>query len=282
MIRKLLKYDILSLYKVICFISVAPIIASVVGGFALRYLNSTDFETVYSSDTAAFAENVASFTYFISILAIIAAMVSMTIFIFARFYKNLYTDEGYLTFTLPASHRDILVSKTINAVIWTCYQILLSLICICIYTLICGNLGDALSGMWKLVAWCFETVGAWMVVYIILGALAALGGILFSVCLIQFCITTGALFAKKAKLIAGIATYYAVNTLLGFIMQSFLLAFIIGGLEPFLSFVFDQSQTIRCIVYMLIVLAVLLVAWGLAACAHFATKRLVDRRLNLA
>ena len=36
-----------------------------------------------------------------------------------RFYTSTFTDEGYLTFTLPVKRSTILLSKTVNAVIWT-------------------------------------------------------------------------------------------------------------------------------------------------------------------
>lgn len=34
-----------------------------------------------------------------------------------RFYKNLVTDEGYLTFTLPVSSKQIIASKLISSLV---------------------------------------------------------------------------------------------------------------------------------------------------------------------
>ncbi len=284
MIRKLLKYDIRALYKVIFFVSVAAIVSSVLGGFALRYLDyyNSEYQEFDMTDAEQFAMSVANFTFFVSVLAVIATVVVITVLVFSRFYKNLYTDEGYLTFTLPASHREILISKTANAVIWTCYQILLSLICIFIYDFICDKTIDALNVIWELIAGGFDAVGAWMIVYIFLGAVATLGSLAFSVCLIQLCITIGALLARRAKLIVGIASYYAITAVLNFILQIFFTAFILGGLDMFFGFLFDQSFIGRHIIYTAIMLSLSLIALGLAAVMHFATKRLIDKKLNLA
>ena len=44
------------------------------------------------------------------VMAIIASAVVTELLVFVRFYKNFFTDEGYLTFTLPVSRKDLLLS----------------------------------------------------------------------------------------------------------------------------------------------------------------------------
>lgn len=58
-------------------------------------------------------------------IGLIAASIILQIYLVLRYYRNLYTEEGYLTFTLPVSPDHILNAKLINGYIWE----LLSLIC---------------------------------------------------------------------------------------------------------------------------------------------------------
>lgn len=50
--------------------------------------------------------------------AMIATGLGITIYLAVRFYKNMYTDEGYLTHTLPVSARQLLVTKVITMSAW--------------------------------------------------------------------------------------------------------------------------------------------------------------------
>lgn len=281
MIGKLLKYDLRSLYKVIFFISSAAIVSSVIGGFALRHLNCYKSQYEYLTEAERIGMSIANFIFVVSVLALIATMLVITVLVFLRFYKNLYTDEGYLTFTLPASHKDILLSKTANAVIWSTYQTLLLVVCVFLYDLICGKVETVWNIILLLLEWGFEAAGAWMAVYLIFGVVATFGFLVFSVCLIQFCITVGALLARRAKLIVGIATYYAISTVLNLIPMVLFVSFAVSGLDDFLSFLFKQVFVVRHTVYTAVMLVGCAVAWGLALAAHFATKSLINKKLNL-
>ena len=53
------------------------------------------------------------------IMGIIGCNTALQILIFVRYYKNFFTDEGYLSFTLPATSTQHLCSKAITAIIWT-------------------------------------------------------------------------------------------------------------------------------------------------------------------
>lgn len=46
-----------------------------------------------------------------------------------RFYRNLFSDEGYLTNTLPATSGQHLCAKTISGGAWACINIILTFIC---------------------------------------------------------------------------------------------------------------------------------------------------------
>ena len=51
--------------------------------------------------------------------AMIATGLGITIYFAVRYYKNMYTDEGYLTHTLPVSARQLLLNKVITMSAWS-------------------------------------------------------------------------------------------------------------------------------------------------------------------
>lgn len=50
--------------------------------------------------------------------AIFASCVGIAVYMAVRFYKNLFTDEGYLTHTLPVTPRALLLNKVITMSAW--------------------------------------------------------------------------------------------------------------------------------------------------------------------
>lgn len=51
-------------------------------------------------------------------VAMIAVGIGITIYFAVRYYKNMFTDEGYLTHTLPVTARQLLASKIITMSAW--------------------------------------------------------------------------------------------------------------------------------------------------------------------
>ena len=61
------------------------------------------------------------------VLTISCVSVVVSIYIAVRFYKNLYTDEGYLMHTLPVTPRQLLVSKLTVGSLWSFLVTILTL-----------------------------------------------------------------------------------------------------------------------------------------------------------
>lgn len=56
--------------------------------------------------------------FFLFYFAMIATVLGISIYFAVRYYKNMYTDEGYLTHTLPVSARQLLLNKVITMSAW--------------------------------------------------------------------------------------------------------------------------------------------------------------------
>lgn len=52
------------------------------------------------------------------VLSLFSVSIAATLYIVSRFYKNLYTDEGYLMHTLPVKPWELIISKSVLAFFW--------------------------------------------------------------------------------------------------------------------------------------------------------------------
>lgn len=102
MLRKLLKYDYKYIFKMWIALTILSVPMSAFGGFCgPMSVLSSEFEGFFIFGTI------------ISVFVIIGAVFIPFAMSLYRFYLNLYTDEGYLTFTLPVKKSDLLLSKFI-------------------------------------------------------------------------------------------------------------------------------------------------------------------------
>ena len=108
MLGKLMKYDMKYMARILPWLYV--------GGLAFSAL-MTAFILVIKDATLLFLGIYAS--YFMFIIAVEAISVCSSVFMMVRIYKNMFSDEGYLTFTLPVKNGDVLNSKIFTGAIWT-------------------------------------------------------------------------------------------------------------------------------------------------------------------
>lgn len=110
MLGKLLKQEWKATWKVPTFLVSLVILCSLAAGgsFGLPIWDS-DWIGIPISELM-----VILFLYFVIIGSTLGVMIYMAV----RYYKNMFTDEGYLTHTLPAKPWEILLSKVINMSIW--------------------------------------------------------------------------------------------------------------------------------------------------------------------
>ena len=110
MFTKLLKQDWRARWGVLGVLCLICLSAAVLGGGSMRYLvwASNQSETMKLPTVLCVLAMVMSF------VAIAVCCVAQLFFQLWRFYKSCFTDEGYLTFTLPVTTHEILLSSLIN------------------------------------------------------------------------------------------------------------------------------------------------------------------------
>ena len=273
MFSRLLKYDIKAVLKIAIIISLSAIGASLLGGAALR-----TYFTLSGEEDTRLLRSLLIVVFVLSIFAVLATSVVISVLVFVRFYKNLYTDEGYLTFTLPTSRKTIHLAKTANAVIFTLYESVLIFVCFVIYAAFIPDKPTPPLPPGSI--WPFSPIFTAGVIILLL--LIFFVSIVFSVCTVQLCITIGAVLARRAKLIVGIVSYYAISSILQFAVQ--MLAVILNlTLGDATTDFLDSLTTAGIEAFVLIALALIAtVTAALATLMFCITQRIIDKRLNLA
>lgn len=100
MVGKLLKHDLVALFRMLLYL----------GCFALGFAVLS--RILMTTDNAFWL-----FLYILSLWASIAMIFVAFIGSVVRFYKSLFTGEGYMTFSLPVSVTKLLIAKLLSAII---------------------------------------------------------------------------------------------------------------------------------------------------------------------
>ncbi len=285
MFRKLLKYDMMSVWKVWRIMAVTIFGLAFAGSFVLRYI-LTHIEKMYQSFGLA-----AMFGMFMlcAYLSLFVACIITMVFVYLRFYKNFFTDEGYLTFTLPVKRSTLLNVKTVNAMLWFILLYAFIIACAIPFSIISvpsenGELinfafytsfWDALKDAWNEEPLFFIPLVAGMV-------LIPLSATFYSVTSMQLCITMGALLVKKAKVLLGIGFYYLLSMITGFAWQILQIANLLFLANRFGDFLNEASNFGQCVFVTLFIIVVCAMLTTAGFIFHSITRACIERRLNLA
>lgn len=203
MFAKLLKHEWRANAMTFGILSLAALGVGVLGGVVLRLLNS--YEQQLPESVAAGLGVAIAFI----ILALIAYQAAIEILLLVRFYRNKFTDEGYLTFTLPANCHQIFLSSFLNMLIWT----VISMAVVCLAGLIMVLLGVDLTafGDYSEIAEYFSFLYSDMVSLIPMYLLQGAVSMVYTIVMSLTCLTLGATIAKKHKILAAFGIYYGIS-----------------------------------------------------------------------
>ncbi len=216
MLSKLIKYDFKALSRMLW-----PTMAAVVGATLIAALCFLfDSKTIENASSGGLIQVIAALLAVIMMLAIIAAAFLVFFVICAHFYRNLMTDQGYLTFTLPVKTTDILWSKLITAMLWSIISGAIICLSAFMFVGIAGAGGGAeafmreLSGAFKQL---FSFLGGKSALLTIELILIGLAGLAFSILHIYLALVIGGVVSQKHKVLAGIGFYFIISIIVGII-----------------------------------------------------------------
>lgn len=274
MLNKLLKYDFKSVFKYWWIAALSSFVLSLVGGGCITILNS-------EKNLPQAIEAIAIILLVIVVLGLVAFSLISVILVFVRFYKNFFTDEGYLTFTLPVKRAQLLNSKLITTV---ATMLITGAVCVVnVIAMLCIGFSDAIfskefwQGALQVIDSIVDEVGFYLPIYIVEIILLVILYVTFSSLFLFGCITFASIITKKAKVLAAIGIYYVANGIFSFIVQMFSL-FGITSLANWMSVL--PSGSVYSVVA-LILLGVISFIAMLCALLYTLQYWMIDRKLNL-
>ncbi|MBQ2802966.1 MAG: hypothetical protein IJF07_03610 [Lachnospiraceae bacterium] len=223
MLGKLMKYEWKSLSKICSIMLLSIAVVTVIGCVLLSFPGTmavfSDDSTYTELQTMALA-----FTFMISFMLYMFMLVGITygimIYIGVHFYKTMYTDQGYLSHTLPVTPNQLFLSKTLTSGLW--YMLIMVATLISIFALIfsfaagmMGSEGYSIGEMFAELINELSTadmeaeLGMSMFHYCAFMLFSMLIGPFTAVIMIFGALTIGQL-SKKYKAMMGILAYFGI------------------------------------------------------------------------
>ena len=223
MFRKLLKYEWQANAKLFGILSAAALGVALLGGVVLRVALNIGIHSENVMVTTLVLPGMMLLVGFCA-LAVVGYAAAVEIINLVRFYKNKFTDEGYLTFTLPVQAKDLYLSSFVNILVWMLISLVVVLACYALGLWIgLGELVLELTDNYTikmLMEALLETISglrnemATMPGYglsQVLSVIVALLSPLYIITVMLGCLTAGSVLAKKHKILAAICLYYATS-----------------------------------------------------------------------
>ncbi len=280
MLKKLFKYEWKYFWKVPTAINLFLAIMTVIGIISLA-------SPFWSLDIAGM-DIMLGLSIFFYILAIAAGSIAVTACIAIRYYKNVYTDEGYLTNTLPVTARQIILSKLSVGMIWsliTSAAVLISVFSL-VYTAILSSqdldiIYEVLREFPSFLRIFKEETGMSLLIFLLLGLIQLFLSTAFSILKMYTAVALGQLFSRHK--VAGAILWYIGEYVVFEIITSFIQnipapSFSSGLFSVYISAGFYSSLGDFLLPSMLSsIFFTLIFGGGL----YFLTEHMLKNRLNL-
>ena len=216
-------------------------------------------------------------------LAVVICAVASWILLLVRYYKSRFTDQGYLTFTLPVSVHENFLAAFTNQLIWS---VLMSLsVCLAVgllglsaywcigqekileakemFTLLYGQqIGDYTQAVKRLL----PLYGVQMLINTV-----------YSVVLAMTCLTVGATIAKKRKILAAIGIYYLIGMVSGMVQNVFAMSITLDANDIIEG---TALQSLELLSNQLLTVTIPVQIVMIAVCYFLATT-MMKKKLNL-
>lgn len=217
MLGKLIKHELYALSRILLAIHGLLILFSFIGRLLLGFGVLDRFPNFISATLVS-----------VYLLTIFVVLVVTQLMVAVRFYKNLYTDEGYLSFTLPVSPASHLHAKWIASAIWIAIDFVVILLSFAIVLLNADSSKAFTSLLSSAQFFSFSEAVYTVIIYVL--------SVILGPILIFFCISLGQLFGSH-RILGAVVVYFLVTALQQIIVMIVLfIDFPRNGLEVTASF----------------------------------------------
>lgn len=223
MLGKLISYEIRGLWKPMLIIFAIMVVAGAVGTAALFGFGAISYSNVYLSDMQA---TQSASLFMLAVFAgfiLMAGPAALTILVIVRFYRTMFTDEGYLTLTLPVSTAKLVLAKFLVAFAISFIGVFLALVLgsvmlapmieepwtDCLGMILSASGGDFAASL-------YEGLSASSMVLGVVNIVVSVG---YGLGLAYLSFTLGAWWAKRHKVAAAIAVYFGISWLVSLVFS---------------------------------------------------------------
>ena len=289
MLKKLLKNEFKATSRV--YIAIYLVFTALLTVERLSIFSFGNVETADSflGSISAFFLGIVSF---LTVLGVIALCVTPFIYGIYRFYKNMLSDEGYLSFTLPVTVSQHLWSKLLVSCVWTVISAVFAILVggLFLASLNWGQAGKTLTVMGHSFGVIIEDTGIWFFIAVLLLIITALLQLAVSF-LKYFSAMSIGQCTNKHKFLVAVAVYVGFNiatfTIMQFLSMTLLILSqggILGNIYDFLNrYLLVQNPSAQACQAMCILFLLGSLWFTLIGLVHFyISKYFLTKKLNLA
>lgn len=267
MLKKLLRHDMRTVGR-----AVAPLLLVVALSSAVVLMLTPLLNLNIPGAASTFIS--VTMTLFIIVNAICAILCPFLTLVLCAvsFYRSVFTDQGYLTLTLPVKRSSLLASKFIVTVIWCAISSVLSALALTAFGVEIGAVFfDDVAWLGTIIIGVFSIFARNRVYLLISLAVYMVSSTLFSIAAMFLAVAAGSTLVQKHRGIAIIGFYYIMSwlsSLVGNIVTFITMLYVKPTVDAFTTF---QS------VYSASVSAILNIGLGIAAyvlCFYFINNKL--------
>lgn len=273
MFGKLLKNDFTHYFKLWLVGAVTALALSFVGG---TFLRNREYLYGVNGPIGVIVAMMGTMVMIVSVLSIFAFAVLSTVLVCMRYAKNCYSDEGYLTFTLPAKRSTIFNAKFVMGFLYELMAVMVAAVCFLIFLGI--GVPEVVSSIFyafdMFIRYGVSVFGVYFCIYAVVIAVWVIMGMLLGLNILFFSITFAGTKVRKNKILAGIGVYYLASIILGIVVELSVFFFALV-----LNVRVDNMSNAALLVLLLIG-----VVWtfGGTAALYYAQLHMLDKKLNLA
>ena len=272
MVKKLFKYEFASYLKVLIPFNIVMLSVALFS----RLIQFFDMDVPVYSIIYNIVFGISTMTYFLSMAACFSAVFILAVI---RFYKNLYSAEGYLSFTLPVTASQHIFVKLATALALGAITLVSIGVSFAIFS--AGDLGielfKAAGYLLKLIT---KEIGIHFWLYVLEAIILIIVSIATSLSFYYTCISIGQLF-KKNRILGAVGVYFifyvATQIIGGIVMFSYTIA--VSSINMQKVYEFIENHYIGLIHAAFLVGILIYAAVGIGH--FFANRYIMTKKLNL-
>lgn len=289
MFKKLFKYDFKSTKRVGIPLLLGVLGLTVIGVIAVLVFVSAFKTSMYMPENADEALEITTtlsmvgsmlFLYGV-ILGLALVVTGMQIYCYIDFFKSTVSDEAYLTFTLPVKARDIVLSKSLCAFLWTAIQSVAVVAAVAIMlgvgAISGGEEFNALLEEIKLLGFSLglETFAGDIVIGYVLNFIYIVVNLANTILLVYSAIFFVSTVMRKHRVIGAIGGVVIANAVIGGITS--IVQFIVGLIAGAIGTIAQNPYIATNISSFVMIIIV----GGMTVGLFFLLKYLMEKKLNL-